>query len=306
MYAEVDNWVWNGSLEDPSKKLENALDIWVVSRLHQLQTQITRDMDAYNLPDALSGIIPFLDDASNWYVRRSRRRFWKSDDDADKHQAYTTLHYVLTKLALLLAPFTPFLAEELYHNMTGQDSVHLADWPKQGEVDEEVLSAMARTRRVIEQGLALRMAKSETENQVKVRQPLSLLQYGGSRLASLYEAIISEEVNVKNVRNNEGRDGEVQLDKTITPELRREGLMREVVRNVQAARKQAGLQVDDRIVLSLASSDNELLQAIEEHSDAICTETLATSMSDVEDGYLMETKIETADLRISLKKDSRA
>lgn len=306
MYAEVDNWEWNGSLEDPSKKLENALDIWVVSRLHQLQAQITDDMDAYNLPDALSGIIPFLDDASNWYVRRSRRRFWKSDDDADKHQAYTTLHYVLTKLALLLAPFTPFLAEELYHNMTGQDSVHLADWPKQGEVDEEVLSAMARTRRVIEQGLALRMAKSETENQVKVRQPLSLLQYGGSRLASLYEAIISEEVNVKNVRNNEGRDGEVQLDKTITPELRREGLMREVVRNVQAARKQAGLQVDDRIVLSLASSDNELLQAIEEHSDAICTETLATSMSDVEDGYLMETKIETADLRISLKKDSRA
>ena len=173
MYADVDKWEWNGSMDDPSPLLENPLDVWVVSKLHQLQDQLTADMDGYNLPDALSGILPFLDDASNWYVRRSRRRFWKSDDDSDKHQAYTTLQYVLSRLAVLLAPFTPFLAEELYRNLTGGESVHLLDWPTSGAVDETVLSAMSRTRRVIEQGLALRMVKSETETQVKVRQPLA-------------------------------------------------------------------------------------------------------------------------------------
>jgi len=304
MYADVDKWEWNGSVEDPSKELENPLDIWIVSKLHQLQGQITDDMDRYNLPNALSAIMPFLDDASNWYVRRSRRRFWKSEDDADKNQAYTTLHYVLVKLAVLLAPFTPFLAEELYHNMTGNESVHLLDWPKTGFVDEEVLSAMARTRKIIEQGLALRMAKSDTENQVKVRQPLSLLTYGGSQLGPLYESIIAEEVNVKGVQNDDSLDGEVVLDKTISPELRREGLMREVIRNVQAARKQAGLQVDDRITLGLDSDDVELQQAIREHSDTIRAETLSTTLGPVDDDHMSSAKIEDAILRMSLQKNT--
>src|SRR5690606_17190438 len=107
----------------------NPLDIWIVSRLHQLVAEVEEHMDEYNIPDALSPILPFLDDASNWYVRRSRRRFWKSEDDSDKNDAYRTLHYVLVRLSYLLAPFTPFLAEELYHNLTGdEESVHLKDW----------------------------------------------------------------------------------------------------------------------------------------------------------------------------------
>lgn len=205
---------------------------------------------------------------------------------------------------MLLAPFTPFLAEELYHNMTGKMSVHLENWPQPGNVDEEVLSAMSRTRKVIEQGLALRMAKSDTENQVKVRQPLATLTYGGSRLEPFYESIIAEEVNVKVVSNDSDRDGEIQLDKTITPDLRREGLMREIVRNIQSARKQAGLQVDDRIVLGLATEDAELRQAIDEHSEAICTETLATSLGEAEDAYTTSVKIEESELSISVYKDA--
>ena len=93
-------------------------------------------MDDYNIPEALSDILPFLDDASNWYVRRSRRRFWKSEDDGDKQQAYRTLHYVLAQLSLVMAPFTPFLAEELFLKLTGGElgeSVHLLDWPKPGQ-----------------------------------------------------------------------------------------------------------------------------------------------------------------------------
>ena len=109
MYAEVDGWEFDGELKDPLSELTNPLDIWIISRLHQLVAEVERHMDTYNIPDALSPILPFLDDASNWYVRRSRRRFWKSEDDGDKNDAYRTLHYVLVRLSYILAPFTPFL-----------------------------------------------------------------------------------------------------------------------------------------------------------------------------------------------------
>lgn len=302
MYAEVDGWEWDGSLEDPSSKLHNGLDIWVLSRLHQLQNQIVHDLDNYNLPDALSGVLPFLDDASNWYVRRSRRRFWKSEDDSDKYEAYRTLHYMLVRLSMLLAPFTPFLAEELYHNLTGGDSVHLLDWPPKGSINQAVLDEMARVRSIIEQGLALRMQKSDTEQQVKVRQPLRLLTYGGNKLSDYYEAIIAEEVNVKTVQHTPDREG-VMVDKTITPALYSEGMMREVVRVVQNARKQAGLQVDDRIVLRLFTDDTMLEAAITEHRDTIMAETLTTEMVEsIADGYMSESKVGDSVLAVELKK----
>ena len=140
MYAEVDGWEFDGELKDPLSELTNPLDIWIISRLHQLVAEVERHMDTYNIPDALSPILPFLDDASNWYVRRSRRRFWKSEDDGDKNDAYRTLHYVLVRLSYILAPFTPFLAEELYHNMTGDaESIHLKDWLPAGEVNRVML-----------------------------------------------------------------------------------------------------------------------------------------------------------------------
>ena len=303
MYAEVDGWEWNDSLEDPSKELTNPLDTWVVSRLHQLQAQMTTDLDGYNLPDALSGVLPFLDDASNWYVRRSRRRFWKSDDDADKHDAYRTLHYVLVRLSMLLAPFTPFLAEELYRKLTGGESVHLLDWPEPGAVGQTVLEHMAQTRSVIEQGLAARMFKTETEPQVKVRQPLAALTYGGDKLGEYYEAIIADEVNVKEVKYVNEVKLAVTVDKNITPELKREGMAREVVRAVQNARKQAGLQVDDRIVLLLTAEDEELMAALAEHEQTIQAETLTQTFVEPGTGaFCTEANIEGVCLTIALKK----
>ena len=317
MYAEVDGWEFDGELKDPLGELTNPLDIWIISRLHQLVAEVERHMDTYNIPDALSPILPFLDDASNWYVRRSRRRFWKSEDDGDKNDAYRTLHYVLVRLSYILAPFTPFLAEELYHNLTDDDeSIHLKDWLAAGAVNAQALADMARTRELINNGLSLRMKKDEHQESIKVRQPLQRAAYAGVKLTDYYEQIMAEELNVKEIRWIESLDEHladydvtegvikpeswVEINKHLTPELKREGLMREVIRHVQSARKKAGLQVDDRIMLQLTTDDEQLRQAIDEHAEVIAAETLATfGQSDV---YSTTVAIEGAELQITLQR----
>lgn len=244
-YAAVDGW----DSENAEVKSENPLDIWILSRLYQLRDEITAGMTEYNIPKALAGVIPFLDDLSNWFVRRSRRRFSKSSDATDKNAAYATLYSVLVYLAKILAPFIPFLAEELYKNMTGStESVHLETWPATGPIDTEILEKMAETRAAITEGLALRMRKSDIEPQIKVRQPLASFTYAGEKLDDFYEQIIAEEVNVKTVKHGD----EFELDKTLTPELKAEGYTRDLIRAVQSARKNAGLAMDDHIKLSLS------------------------------------------------------
>jgi isoleucyl-tRNA synthetase len=231
--------------------------------------EVTQHMEAYDLPNALKPILPFIDDASNWYVRRSRRRFWKSENDSDKQDAYATLHYVLVQLAHIMAPFTPFLAEELYIKLTGKKSVHLNDWPLPGHVSELVVSSMAAARDVINQGLSQRAQAG-----IKVRQPLSNVGVVlNTQLNDDYVEIIKEELNVKALTQSQGTDESVQLDINITTELRDERYVREVVRNIQQLRKEAGLQVDDRINLKLESA--KLKTAIAEHKDMIAGETLA-------------------------------
>lgn len=298
MYADVDGWELDGELVEPT--VENPLDQWIIGRVHQLLEEIETHMDGYDIPNAVSPILPFLDDASNWYVRRSRRRFWKSEDDTDKNNAYRTLHYVLVRLSQALAPFVPFMAEELYQKLTGEESVHLTDWPEVGHVNQLVLDRMARTREIIEQGLSLRMSREDEYGQTKVRQPLSKLTYGGEKLDDFYESIIAEEVNVKSVAHGDFEF--TSLDKKITPELRREGLAREVVRYVQAGRKEAGLNVDDRIQLTLETDDAELQQAIQEHGETIITETLAESLEMAQFSHETTATIEGRSLKIYLQK----
>lgn len=185
-YAEVDGWDSDSVGEHWEGDLKNPLDKWIIARLHELKRDVAAGMEEYNIPRALSGVLPFVDDLSNWFVRRSRRRFWKSEDDGDKKEAYWTLWKVLSKLAQVLAPFTPFLAEELWQKMVvgddAKNSVHLTDWTEAGAIDEGVLKEMARVREVINEGLKMRMQKSENEQQVKVRQPLNELIYDGSKL----------------------------------------------------------------------------------------------------------------------------
>ena len=300
MYASVDGWdsknSWKPSGKTTFGDLKNPLDRWIISRLHQVKAEIIEGMDQYNIPKALAGVLPFIDDLSNWFVRRSRRRFWKSEDDGDKAEAYWTLYTVLVKFAAVVAPFVPFLAEELWQNMTGGEdgeSVHLLNYPQNVEVDQKVLDDMARCREIIKDGLALRMVRDDGFGQIKVRQPLAKLTYGGDKLEKFYENIIAEEVNVKKVAHGK----KLVLDKKLTDKLRAEGFVRELIRFVQAARKKAGLNVDDRIKLSVS------VDIPEEHLEMFKNEVLATDLSkDGNYSYDEIVKVEGENVTISREK----
>lgn len=294
MYAEVDKWEFNGDLSDPSEQLTNPLDQWIVSRLHQITAEIEKYMDVYDLPNAMKPILPFIEDASNWYVRRSRRRFWKSGDDTDKNNAYTTLHYVLTQLSIVMAPFTPFLSEELYQKMTGGESVHLLDWPNAGKTNELVVADMETVREYVNTGLSIRAKEHQ-----KVRQPLASVTVPTMGKVVDFTEILAEELNVKKV--NIGP--EFALDLKLTPKLISEGLAREIIRHIQAARKDAGLNIDDRIELVLLTDNAELKQAIRENKKVIVDETLAVNLSESgEKSYKADVKIDNVTMTVSLQK----
>ncbi|MFZ2126234.1 MAG: isoleucine--tRNA ligase [Candidatus Microsaccharimonas sp.] len=293
MYAEVDGWEFDGEICDPSDKLKNPLDQWIVSRLHQLIEEIGTHMDGYDLVSATKPILPFIDDASNWFVRRSRRRFWKSEDDEDKNNAYMTLHYVLVRLSQVIAPFTPFLAEELYQKLTGEESVHLTDWPAVGHVNELVVKDMETVRDYVNQALSLR-AKAG----VKIRQPLASITVPTLGEFVNFEDVLTEELNVKEVQMGD----ELALDFEITPELYREGLSREVIRHVQAARKAAGLNVDDRINLLLATDNPDVIQTLSEFEDEIAAEVLSVGKEVGPEPYKTMAKIEGTELSVELAK----
>lgn len=329
MYASVDGWdsevtYKNGELLSPNSK--NILDKWIVSRLQSLIKEVQSGMEEYKLNEATRGIVPFLDDLSNWYVRRSRRRFWKSENDGDKSSAYHTLYYVLVQFAKVLAPFSPFISEDIYRKLTGEESVHLADFPV---YDPELVvtsleEEMASVRKSIQEGLAQRARAG-----IKVRQPLSKV-YVTEIPSKELEEVLKEELNVKSIDHFKMRPGDlpnghkkeagdahsrcdcndcrlkygapVELDLEITPELKQEGLMREVVRVVQSARKNADLQVDDRIKLNLSTEAKELKEAIDKFRDEIAAETLASEWADAKLSYVEEVKIEGEDLGLSLEK----
>jgi isoleucyl-tRNA synthetase len=208
-----------------------------------------------------------------------------------------------------LAPFTPFLAEELYQKLTGGESVHLLYWPELGTIDETVISKMEMVRKYIEDGLRQRAVQG-----IKIRQPLASAEIGAyvGFLDDDLLSIMQEELNIKGIvqrqdaiNDTPNTTYDIKIDWNITPELKREGLMREVIRYVQAARKKAGLNVDDRIVLSLLvkpGEAEELEKAIEEHSKTISEETLTSEFADVQDGYDETVRIDDNELRICLKK----
>lgn len=289
MYAAVDGW----SPDDKKPDFFNPLDKWILSKLQRLIQEVTGYMDSYDLMRASRPVYEFLDGLSNWYIRRSRKRFWKSENDDDKDQAYHTLYFVLVELCKVIAPFVPFMAEDIYGQLTDNGSVHLQDFPKYNErfLDTELEKNMDEARSYITEGLALR-AKA----QIKVRQPLANVTV--PKLPKEYIDVISEELNVKEVKWGK----EVRIDTNISPELKREGLVREVIRHIQAARKAAGFQVDDRIVLSLKTTDAELENALDEHLQTIMTETLATSMVENKDSHDIEVEIDGKKLKVSISR----
>jgi isoleucyl-tRNA synthetase len=274
MYADVDGWEWDGTLDDPSSDVTSSLDRWVLSRVHQLTQEVDTHMQRYDIPNAVKPILDFVEDASNWYVRRSRKRFWKTDNDTDKNNAYRTLHYVLVRLSMVMAPFTPFLAEELYQKLTGGESVHLLDWPEAGHANELVLQEMAAVRQLISDGLSQR-----AEAGVKVRQPLAyaevVLPFDVTDAdRTELGAIMAEELNVKELKCSVGATPSISMHTKLTDALRAEGAMREIVRHVQNLRKAHGLQVDDRIGLYL-QGEGALQEVVDQFKDVIMRETLA-------------------------------
>ena len=293
LYASVDGWEWDGQVKDPSDELDNILDKWIVARVHQLITEVEANMDRYDVPDALKGVLPFVDDASNWYLRRSRRRFWKSGSDKDKQLAYSTLHYVLVRLSQVLAPFTPFLAEELYRDLTGGESVHLTDWPSVNTPDKAshiLLDEMKKAREYIAEGLAQR-----AEAKIKVRQPLQSVKL--PTLSDGFKDIVADELNVKEVVFGGKK---VELITQLTDELKSEGIMRELVRVVQNTRKNAGLKVDDRINLKIESDNPEITEAAKKFKDTIFNETLATGELTGEPQHSEIVKVESQEVKINL------
>jgi len=270
LYAEVDHFQPSSS-EQPQPS--NLLDQWILARLNQVIDLMTTHLDNYRLDKASEQITILLDDLSNWYIRRSRRRFWKSDNTTDKQEAYETLHFSLLKICQLLAPFSPFLSDYLWRKLAVKtdlpQSVHLSDWPKAQPYDQELLNNMSLARNYINQGLALRAS-----HKIKVRQPLDL--FVAPKLPDFYQTIIADELNVKKVKWGT----EIDLKTELTEELLEEGLARELIRHIQNARKQAGYQVDDRIQLALQTDNPTLKQAILKQKKIIMEETLATDLQE--------------------------
>lgn len=300
MYAEIDKWEAPSELSRPISS--NVLDQWMVARLDQTVFEMTEAVDGYQLAKALRPLRLLVDDMSNWYVRRSRRRFWKSEDDRDKQQAYVTLHYVLCRIAQLLAPWSPFVADKLWRELIQgtkeAKSVHLSNWPEQNEVNQAVLDQMALTREAITQGLAVR-----GEHKIKVRQPLaSATIHAPFELAQDLLDVAAEELNVKAVNVDNAKVLKVSLDIEITPVLKAEGQMRDIIRHIQQARKNTGFEVEDRIHLVLDTHSTDLKSAIETHAETIMNETLAVDIGfeGVQDG--VPVRVDGEELYVELKK----
>ncbi|MBO5643014.1 MAG: isoleucine--tRNA ligase [Kiritimatiellae bacterium] len=194
-YANVDGF---HDKEVAMPNSENVLDKWIVSSMETLIADVTAAMDAYDLQKSVRPFVKFIEDLTNWYIRRSRRRFWKSTNDGDKLSAYRTLRYVLVQLSKVAAPFTPFIAEEIYTNLKGEsdpESVHLCDFPTANADarDLPLERRMADVMSVVELGRRLR-----ADNDLKVRQPLSALKLAGGDVKGL-EELIEDELNVKKV-----------------------------------------------------------------------------------------------------------
>lgn len=302
MYAKIDSFAPAKPGAVPTSN--NVLDKWMLARVAETVAEVGKEADAYQIAHAITPVFKLIDDMSNWYIRRSRRRFWKSDDDQDKVMAYETLWFTLVRVCQLLAPWAPFVSDHVWRELvagtTMPQSVHLSDWPAPQPVDNIVIAAMATTRDVIKEALSAR-----AEAGVKVRQPLaSLTLQLEHELDNALVEIIRDEMNVKAVHQSvqKGSERRIELDTVITAELRREGMMRDVVRLIQNARKQADLDVDDRIVLGLKTADKDMGQAIKEHQATIMAETLAVEFAQDVDGFSTTARIEGQDLIISLKR----
>ena len=380
-YANIDRFSAIGAPRPPS----NPLDRWILSEAERMVLEATGQLEAYDLQKAADVFVGFIDLLNNWYIRRSRRRFWRSGNGADKQEAYQTLHAALLKLILTAAPFIPFITEEIYSSLRSAEmpeSIHLCDYPVYDESrrDIELERRMKVTMKTVSMGRSLR-----TDYALKIRQPLKALHLvtrdpEERRNLAEMEELIKDELNVKSLvfRENEdelveyraranfrtlgkqlGKDMKaaaarieslslsdihallsgtgvelsigdraftltpegveiqriekqnlkvinegsltVALDPELTPDLIEEGVVRDLVRGIQSLRKDQGLEVTDRIELSLSGSE-VLRAAVDRHREHLLSETLATSLKWEKAADATEIDCGEATCAVSLKK----
>jgi len=298
-YANIDRFTPGG--KEASVEL-SELDRWIISELNQLIADVDKGLDGYNPTEAGRKIEGFVDDLSNWYVRRSRRRFWKSESDADKLAAYSTLYECLATLSKLMAPLAPFLAEEMYQNLVcsvfseAPDSVHLADFPVADEtrIDKQLSDDIRLAMKVSSLGRAAR-----SQAGIKVRQPLAVNYIGidlkGRESLERVKPQILEELNVKELRYDTFEnvaalveDGYVVVGESpcnsafspeISPDLLAEGMAREIVRKLQNMRRSAGFDIADHITTYYQGDDYiRRVMTDKELADYIKQETLSREL----------------------------
>ncbi|OGH23449.1 MAG: hypothetical protein A2629_00180 [Candidatus Levybacteria bacterium RIFCSPHIGHO2_01_FULL_41_15] len=242
-YALLDKWT-----PEKNNKSNNVLDRWILSSLNKVIKKITENLNNYDTVSAISELNKFVEDFSNWYIRRSRSRVGiLLESKEDKSSFYKTCYEVLIVFSKILAPIAPFLSEEIYRNLTDRQSVHLEYWPKYNErlVDENLEREMDVARQIVELSLSRRK-----EAGIKVRQPLKELKIKNSELKIRggILKVIRDEVNIKNIEMSLGKGKlEVHLDTEITPELKEEGQARDIVRMIQEERKKLGTKLDQKV-----------------------------------------------------------
>ncbi|MFA6397560.1 MAG: class I tRNA ligase family protein [Candidatus Paceibacterota bacterium] len=298
-------------------KSENVLDKWIITKFNKLLKDTTVHLDTYHLLEPSRNTRDFILDFSQWYIRRSRDRF-KGGDEKDKNSAMATTKFILLELSKLMAPLTPFIAEEIYQKVKGTDgkeSVHLEDWSKAGEINEKTIEDMQKTREIVSQGLDVR-----TKAGIKVKQPLASLKLKmeNGKLSNGYLELIKDEMNVKEVVLDDKIENDLVLDTEITEELKQEGLYREFFREVQELRKKENLTTGDTIVLFIETENGkDLIQKFEQSlkKSAFINEIKFESIPDgqaksseagspdASKEAFREVKIDNLEFKISIKKN---
>ncbi len=243
-YANLDSWAPSGKFSS-----KNILDKWIISYLNKTIQGVTATLQDYNAKESAESIESFVEDLSNWYVRRSRERvaIW-AEDKEDKEAFYQTLYFVLVNLAKILAPINPFISDMIYQNLTKEDSIHLAGWPTaEGKVDEKLLNNMNNLRGIVEEAHSQRKL-----NQIPVRQPLGLLE---AKIPfeipqKNIEYLLLQELNVKKVIFKKSSELSVKLDLKLTNTLKEEAKARELIRQIQEERKRKEVDLTAKINVS--------------------------------------------------------
>ncbi|MBS3903221.1 MAG: class I tRNA ligase family protein [Anaplasmataceae bacterium] len=254
----------------------HLLDQWIISRTEETTRRVTDGLEKYDIREATFALENLADDLSRWYIRRSRRRLQKPDSKTDYLACCNTLGFVLAQMAILSAPFTPFFAEGLYQGLRPtpqtKQSVHLADWPK-------VVAARIKSKLNVEMGIARELASlglaKRTELGIKVRQPLQSMTIG-QKLSSKMAEIVADEVNVKKIIFKNKFTG-VELDTVITPELKEEGMLRELIRSVQDLRQKANVKPSDKVIISIETSE-EVVAVLKKNEKLLSKEISANKI----------------------------